>query len=107
VSLSWTTPVNIGTSGITAYKIYRDTHSGATTLLDTEASTTSAAYTDTTAVHGPVYYYRVTAVNAEGESGYSNERTSGTASGRVIRLRGGVHILGGVRFGGTSPVPAP
>lgn len=88
VSLSWTTPASPGTSGITSYKIYRDTTSPATTLLFDQTSTTTATYTDSTAVHGTVYYYRVTAVNAAGESGYSNQKASGSNSGRIIRLGG-------------------
>lgn len=98
VSLSWTAPASSGTSGITSYKIYRDTTPGATTLLYNQTSTTSATYTDGSAVHGIAYYYRVTAVNAAGESDYSNQRASGSNSGRIIRLKGAVRMLGGVRL---------
>ncbi|WP_367238419.1 fibronectin type III domain-containing protein [Hyphomicrobium sp.] len=88
VSLSWAAPASSGSSGITSYKIYRNTTSPATTLLATETSTTTATHSDTSAVHGTVYYYRVTAVNAAGESDYSNQRASGSNSGRIIRLGG-------------------
>lgn len=42
---------------------------------------------------GTNYFYRVVAVNANGTSTYSNERLSGSNSGRVIRL-GGLRLKG-------------
>ncbi|KAB2937998.1 MAG: hypothetical protein K8F92_15550 [Hyphomicrobium sp.] len=67
-------------------------------LLATETSTTTATYSDTSAVHGTVYYYRGTAVNAAGESGYSNQKASSSNSGRIIRLEGSARLLGGIRL---------
>jgi len=84
VGLSWTAP---GSAGLETYGIYRDTTPTATTLLASIA-TTSTTYSDTSAVHGTVYYYRVTASTASATSTYSNERSSGPNSGRVIRLKG-------------------
>jgi hypothetical protein len=73
VVLTWTTPAN-GGSAITGYKIYRGTASGAETLLTSVGVVNT--YTDSTAVNGTTYYYKVTAVNASGESAASNERSA-------------------------------
>ena len=66
VDLSWTTPSN-GGSAITGYKIYRGTASGAESYLN---STTPdwTTFHNPTVVNGTTYYYKVTAVNAVGES---------------------------------------
>ena len=63
-------------SDLAKYRIYRDTASPATTLIDsvTSPSPPDTFYTDTGLVGGTTYYYRVTAVNNAGnESGFSNE----------------------------------
>ncbi|HEU0130218.1 MAG TPA: PKD domain-containing protein [Mycobacteriales bacterium] len=70
VSLSWTTPSD-GGSAITGYNVYRGTSSGGETLLTTTGVTNS--YSDTTAVNGTAYYYRVAAVNVNGAGAQSNE----------------------------------
>jgi hypothetical protein len=70
-TLTWTAPSSNGGSSIVNYKIYRGTNSGPTTLLATIGAVTT--YTDTTAVVGTIYYYRIKATNAIGDSGYSNE----------------------------------
>lgn len=74
-ALSWRTPVDDGKSKITAYKLYR-----ATTLDAVRASTTPMVtvtpkntYTDfNTDPDEPVYYYKIVAVNALGDSVDSN-----------------------------------
>jgi hypothetical protein len=76
VSLSWTVPAD-GGSPITGYNVYRGVAAGTETLLVSLGVVT--AYVDTTAVTGTTYYYVVTAVNAEGESVWSNE-VSATAT---------------------------
>lgn len=76
VSLSWTAPAD-GGSPITGYNVYRGTASGGETLL--VAGVAGPTYDDTTAVTGTTYYYVVTAVNAVGESVWSNE-VSATAA---------------------------
>jgi fibronectin type 3 domain-containing protein len=70
VSLSWT-----ASSGASSYNVYRSTTSGGPyTRIATGITTTS--YTDTTVVNGTTYYYVVTAVNANGESGFSNQASA-------------------------------
>lgn len=76
VSLSWTVPAD-GGSPITGYNVYRGVAAGTETLLVSLGVVTT--YVDTTAVTGTTYYYVVTAVNAEGESVWSNE-VSATAT---------------------------
>ncbi len=72
VDLVWIAPIDNGGSPITNYKIFRDTASPATTLHDTIGNL--LAYADTTnVVNGTQYFYRVVAVNALGDSNFSNE----------------------------------
>jgi hypothetical protein len=68
VSLSW-----VGSTGATAYKVYRGIASGGPyTLLASPGTTTT--YTDTTVVSGSTYYYVVTAIDSKGAaSPYSNQ----------------------------------
>ena len=77
ISLSWTAPSNNGGSAITGYKIYRGATSngeGATPIVTVSSSTLS--YNDTGLVSGQTYYYKITAVNAVGESPPSNEASA-------------------------------
>ena len=68
-SLSWT-----ASSGATSYQVKRATTSGGpyATLVSPAATT----YADTGLTNGTAYYYVVTAVNATGESGNSNQATA-------------------------------
>jgi predicted phage tail protein len=76
VVLSWTQSTS---PAITGNKIYRGTGSGNETLLYT-SSTPIVTYTDGPFSTGTTYYYRITAVNATGESGYSNEVSAAVPS---------------------------
>ncbi len=69
VHLGWPVP-DSGGSPISAYKIYRGTSSGGETLL---ATVSTNSYYDTSADPATTYYYRVTAVNAQGEGAYCGE----------------------------------
>ena len=66
VALAWT-----ASSGATSYDIYRGSTSGGETLL--ASGVTTASYTDTGLSNGTTYYYEVTAVNAAGQSGRSDQ----------------------------------
>ena len=74
VALNWTAPASNGGSAITGYKVYRGTFSGGETLLTTLANVTS--WSDNSVTNGTPYFYEVTAVNAVGESGLSNEASA-------------------------------
>jgi hypothetical protein len=71
VHLSWSQSDN-GGSPITNYKILRGTTSGGETLLATIAGT-AVRYDDATASGNTTYYYKVVAVNAQGDSCGNNE----------------------------------
>lgn len=66
-TLSWT-----AVSGATGYNIKRSTTSGGpyTTIA---SGVTGTTHTDNSAVAGSIYYYVISAVNATGESGDSNQ----------------------------------
>jgi hypothetical protein len=69
VGLTWS-----AVSNATDYNVYRGTASGTlSTKTKIASGVGSAAYTDSTVTNGTTYYYEVTAVNANGESGGSNE----------------------------------
>jgi fibronectin type 3 domain-containing protein len=68
-SLTWT-----ASSGATSYNVKRGTASGGPyTTVGSPARTT---YADTSLTNGTAYYYVVTAVDATGESGNSNQATA-------------------------------
>lgn len=69
-SLTWTVPLD-GGSPITGYNVYRGDTAGTETMLVGLGVVTT--YDDATALTGSTYYYVVTAVNAVGESVWSNE----------------------------------
>jgi fibronectin type 3 domain-containing protein len=76
VTLSWTAP-----TGAASYNVYRGTSAGGegTTPIVTGITTTS--YSDTTAVNGTTYFFKVTAVNGNAaplanESAMSNEASA-------------------------------
>ena len=66
VSLSWT-----ASGGAISYNVKRSLTSGGP--YSTVASPTGTSYTNTGLTNGTTYYYVVTAVNANGESGNSNQ----------------------------------
>lgn len=70
VDLVWTTPFD-GGSAITGYNVYRSLVSGSETLLTMLGVTN--AYHDSGLTNDVTYYYKVSAVNAFGESPLSNE----------------------------------
>lgn len=79
VALSWTAPASDGGSAILGYIIYRGPTAGSEISLATKPGT-GTTYTDSTAVGGNTYFYRVSAYNAIGEGVWSNE-VSATATG--------------------------
>jgi cellulose 1,4-beta-cellobiosidase len=63
--LSWTP-----TATATSYSIYRSTDGGST--YSQLATSTTAGYTDGAVTNGSAYYYKITATNGYGTSGYSS-----------------------------------
>jgi fibronectin type 3 domain-containing protein len=85
VTLSWT-----ASSGATSYNVYRGTTANgeSTTAIATGITTTS--YTNTGLTNGTTYYYKVTASNSAGTSGYSNEASATpTAPVSVVNINSG------------------
>lgn len=74
VSLTWVPPTSDGGSAITGYKLYRDTASSPTTLVQTLGNVTS--YTNTGLAAGMTYYFRVQAINSAGDSDFSNNASA-------------------------------
>ena len=77
VSLSWT-----ASTGAASYNVYRSTSSGTETSYKT--GLTSTTLSDTGLTNGTAYYYKVTAVNATGESVKSNEASATPAATVMI-----------------------
>jgi hypothetical protein len=74
VQLRWTVPANNG-SAITAYRIYRSTSSGAETFL-VQRGASSTSWRDTGTTPGTIYFYRISAVNGNGEGPLSLEASA-------------------------------
>jgi fibronectin type 3 domain-containing protein len=71
VSLSWA-----DSQQVTGYNVYRGTSAGGPYVKQTTSLLTTAAYVDSTVQSGATYYYVATAVDANGESGYSNQASA-------------------------------
>ncbi|MEA2591251.1 MAG: hypothetical protein QOD62_1082, partial [Actinomycetota bacterium] len=103
VALSWAAPASNSGSAITAYKVYRGTASGAETPLTAGGCSGLGAVlscTDAGLTNGQAYFYKVSAVNAVGESGQSNEANATPASTPT-------QLIGNPGFENGSTNPAP
>jgi hypothetical protein len=69
VTLNWTA----STTPSVTYNVYRASTAGGPYTKLTATTVTTTSYTDSNVVAGQNYYYVTTAVNSNGESGYSNE----------------------------------
>ena len=76
ISLSWTVPSNNGGSSITGYKIEAKIGTGAYSILVANTGTAATSYVNTGLITGTTYTYRVSAINAIGTSGPSNEASA-------------------------------
>ncbi len=68
VTLSWN-----ASPGATSYNLYRGTAPGAEAATPYQTGLTGTSFTDTSSAAGTTYSYRLTAVNAAGESAFSPE----------------------------------
>jgi hypothetical protein len=81
VALKWVPGTPAPTDPVTNYNIYRGTTSGGETFLAAVSASglsfpcATACYTDGSVANGTLYFYYITAVNVDGESGHSNEIT--------------------------------
>jgi hypothetical protein len=85
VSLSWN-----ASSGATAYNLKRGLSS--TGAFSNIASPSTNRYTDTTVTNGTTYYYVVSALNANGESGNSSQ-ASATPNAPASSLQATIDVL--------------
>jgi len=77
VGLTWN-----ASSGATGYNVYRGTSPGGAKTKLNASPVSGTSYNDTAVSNGTTYYYQVTALNANGESGFSNE-ASATPTGSL------------------------
>jgi fibronectin type 3 domain-containing protein len=75
VSLSWSAPSFDGGSAVTGYKLYRGTSPNPTNVVAT-LPPTPTSYPDTGLTNGTTYYYKVSAVNANGEGPASGQASA-------------------------------
>src|SRR5581483_11044505 len=71
VNLSWT-----DSQQVTGYNVYRGTKSGGPYIKQTTTPLTAADYVDSSVQSGATYYYVATAIDGNGESGYSNQASA-------------------------------
>jgi fibronectin type 3 domain-containing protein len=102
ISLNWS-PSN----GAASYNLYRATSPGGEGSSPYQSGLTVASFTDLGVVNGTTYFYKVTAVNAAGESGKSSE-ASGTLLSKApatVTAQGGfgqINLSWSASFGATS-----
>ena len=105
VALTWS-----ASSGATSYHMKRGTVSGGP--YSTVASPSTTSYTDTSLTNGTAYYYVVSAVNANGESGNSSEKSATpvvpvTGAQVTIDVLANRHMISPYIYGGAYPEDAP
>ncbi len=72
IDLAWVEPSSDGGALLTGYRIERATADGAFSVLVADTGSPGTTYSDTTAVPGTTYRYRVSALNTAGAGAASN-----------------------------------
>jgi fibronectin type 3 domain-containing protein len=98
VSLSWS-----ASSGATSYNVMRGTANGGP--YTTISSPTTTSYSDTGLTNATTYYYVVTAANANGASGDSNQASAtpaaaGTPVAVTVNVLTNRHAISSYVYGG-------
>ena len=84
VTLNWTAPTEVGNSAITGYRIYRSTSTNTESAYAIVGNVTT--YTDTSVSGGTTYYYKVAAINSDGEGALSGEVSKLAPTGQLVAL---------------------
>ncbi len=119
IDLSWTAPGN-GGSAITGYRLERKTAGGSYSAVSSSIAANATSYADSSLSAATAYTYRIRAVNAVGNGGWSNEAgattaetvappvtvTGGDGGGGGSVGGGGGGGGGGAGGGGGGPAPA-
>ncbi len=95
VNLSWSP-----SGGASSYNLFRALTSGAQSPAQI-ANLTTTSFSDTTASNGVTYFYRVTAGNGFGSSGYSNEANATPSAGGGALYQDGFSRAGEIN--GSAP----
>ena len=103
VSLAWTAPSSDGGSAITGYRVYRGTAPNPTVALIPDLGVVTS-FLDSGRTNGQIYYYKVTALNAIGESVASNEANA-TPSDLVLPIEP-LSILDTFNRANENPLPS-
>jgi titin len=109
VTVSWSVPASNGGSPITGYDVYRGTSAGGESATPVATNVAGTSFTDTGVTNGTTYYYKVTAVNAVGQSPQSGEASATPqvpATAAFVRRVGSV-TASASRTTTTVPVSAP
>src|SRR5580658_1419437 len=104
VSLSWS-----ASSGATSYNVMRGTANGGP--YTTISAPTTTSYSDTGLTNATTYYYVVTAANANGASGDSNQASAtpaaaGTPVAVTVNVLTNRHAISSYVYGGAFPPDA-
>ncbi len=89
VTLNWT-----ASAGATSYNVSRSTTNGGG-YVSVATGLAGTSYLNTGLTNGTAYYYVVTATNAAGTSGNSNQATATPAGGGATPCAGAVTVTGG------------
>ena len=79
INLKWTAPGN-GGRVITGYRLERKTGAGSYAVVSSSIAANATSYADSSLSAGTAYTYRIRAVNAVGNGGWSNEASATTGS---------------------------